>query len=187
MSRLNEVFLFVGRKGVGKTTKALELAFAMAKASNRSVIVLDDMVHPAYASFDKITQSELPNWNGTKCVCLFDDLDSVLNDLTEYKANAVVVLEDCSRFISANISQAVKAFIINHRKLNFDVFFMFHFLNDVPPYICKQYSKMLLFKTGDNTEVKQQKWANWHSIVKKLQKCLQHKSYNHCEIVSIDE
>lgn len=182
-TRLNEILLFIGRKGTGKTTRAIQLA----KATNKKIIVLDDLVHPAYDGFETIHESDLHKWKGKHARLMFDSLDSTLNTLSHYQTNAVIIIEDSSRYISANVSKAVTSFIINHRKFDFDVYFMFHFLNDVPPYLCKQYGKLVLFKTGDNIEVKQQKWSNWHSILKKLEKALKHKNYNHCEIVSIDE
>ncbi len=178
-TKLNELFLIVGTLGVGKTTITLELA----KATGKKIIVLDDVVHKAYSDFETITTEGLPQLKGN-CVVMMEDFDLTLEALANTQRNACVIVEDAGRYVSSNISMSVKRFIINHRKFNFDVFFMFHYLNEVPPYICKQYSKMLLFKTGDNLVKEQNKWSNWETIKKKAAIVKKHKSFNHFEIIT---
>ena len=179
-TKLNECFLIVGTLGVGKTTVTLELA----KATQKRIIVLDDVVHKAYADFDKISNDDLKHKTTGNCVVMMDDFDLTLHTLANTQRNACIIVEDAGRYMSSNISMELKRFIINHRKFNFDVFFMFHYLNEVPPYLCKQYSTMLLFKTGDNLAKEQAKWSNWETIKTRALKVKKHKSFNHFEIVT---
>lgn len=185
--RLNKCFLFVGRRGTGKTTLAREMAEKMAKSSRRKIVIIDTDDHPSYADVEVITMEQLKTWNGTICRVIESNIDQVLMILNQYQSNCIVMCEDASKYITANISKAVRSFLIDMRKRNFDVIIMFHFLSDVPPYLCKQYDHMILFKTGDNLQVTQNKFANWHTIVKKLQRILKHKDYNYCETIAIDE
>ncbi len=176
----NKRFLLIGINGSGKTTTALKLA----KASGKKIIVLDDIVHPAYSDFDIITVQQLPRWKGTNCVLIIEDIEAAINAVWHNLANAFVIIEDSGRFMNSNIPSSVKTFIINHRKNNFDVAFMFHYLGEVPPYLCKVYNRMVLFKTGDNMTVKQPKWLDWHVITEKHKKVMKSSNINDCVVIS---
>lgn len=182
-TRLNKCFLFIGRRGTGKTT----LARKMAKAMGRKLIIIDTDDHPSYVDIPVISLEQLKTFSGIACRVIESDIDQVLIILNQYQSNAVIICEDASKYMTANISKAVRSFLIDMRKRNFDVIIMFHFLSDVPPYLCKQYDQMVLFKTGDNIQVTQNKFANWHTIVTKLRRILKHKDYNYCETIAIDE
>lgn len=183
IKRLNKCFLFIGRRGTGKTT----LARKMAKAMGRKLIIVDTDDHPSYLDIPVINLEQLKTFSGDACRVIESDIDQVFIILNHYQSNAVIICEDASKYVTANISKAVRSFLIDMRKRNFDVIMMFHFLSDVPPYLCKQYDQMVLFKTGDNIQVTQNKFANWHTIVTKLKRILKHKDYNYCETISIDE
>lgn len=176
---LNRLYLFIGGRGTGKTTACLKVA----KASGKRIIILDDVVHPAYESFDRISVKDIANYKGNNCVVNINDLDVSLMDIGRYQSNIFCTIEDSSRFIGSNISKAVRTFIINHRKINADIAFMFHSLKEVPPYLATNYNKMVLFKTGDNTEVNQPKWLDWNLIKSRHQKVMKSKSYNDCVVI----
>lgn len=75
------------------------------------------------------------------------ELFSILNT---YQRNAFIIFEDAAKYISPNVSEDCKGFIIDKRKRNFDIAFMFHTLADVPPYIARNWQAMVLFKTQDD-------------------------------------
>lgn len=182
-TRLNRMYLCVGRKGTGKTTIALKIA----ENSGKKICVIDTDDHPSYAHFPIVQEDKLSKWKGGNIRVITSEPERVLHILNKNQANAFIICEDAAKYISNNISQAVKSFIIDHRKRNFDLLLMFHFLADVPPYIAKQYDYMILFKTGDNINVNQNKFANWHTISAKMQRILNHESFNYCETVAVDE
>ena len=181
-NKLNECLLVIGRKGCGKTTIALELA----RVTQKKIIVFDDLVHPAYSSFDRIECNELTKPLKGNTVVFIEDLDVAIQKTVATQRNAAIIIEDSARFISSNISVSVKTLIINHRKFNFDLFFMFHSFTDVPPYLCKMYTGIVLFKVGDNLDKEQAKWSNWHKIKAVASKVNKHKSFNHSEIILND-
>ena len=181
-SKLNECLLVIGRKGCGKTTITLELA----KVTGKKIITLDDLVHPAYKSFDTVDCNDLTKPLKGNTVVFIEDLDIALQKISHTQRNAAIIIEDSARFISSNISASVRTFIINHRKFNFDIFFMFHSLTDVPPYLCKNYTGIVLFKVGDNLDKEQTKWSNWQHIKSIASKVNKHKSFNHSEIILND-
>lgn len=175
--------MFVGRKGTGKTT----LAKLFAKKSSKKFCIIDTDDHPDYAGIELCSLEDLKHWKiGDIRVITKDPLEA-LEILNRYCSNAFIICEDTGKYIEGKIQRQAKNFIIDHRKRNFDVAFMFHFLADVPPYICKQYDNLILFKTGDSLQDRQKKFANWHTIVKKLERIMKNKSFNYCENIAIDE
>lgn len=183
MARLNYMVLAIGQKGVGKSSQALKMAIATGK----TIIVLDDVVNSVYVGFERIKREQLPNWKGARCIVEIDDFDECLKTLSQCQRNAFIICEDSSRYISSNISLTVKTFIVNHRKFNYDVAFMFHYLGEIPPYICKQYTHMLLFKTADNLNVTQNKWMAWHIIKPKAEAARKNKSNHHFETIGVND
>jgi archaeosine-15-forming tRNA-guanine transglycosylase len=181
--RRNLLYLLAGRKFTGKTT----IGMAIAIASGKKICVVDTDEHPAYADFKKVDVRDLHKWKTGNVKCICDDPEEALTILNKHCANAFIIAEDAAKYVSANVQQPIRRFIIDHRKRNFDVIFMFHFLADIPPYIAKQYDHMVLFKTGDSLEAPQHKFANWHTIVPKLRRILDNKDMHYCESIRIDE
>lgn len=182
-TRRNLFMLLVGRKFTGKTTAAQELA----AGSGKRVVILDTDDHPAYEGVPVLTLEELATWKGkiARVIIDADGADEFFTVMNRHQSNCFVICEDASKYIDPNVQRAVRAFIIDHRKRNFDVVFMFHFLADVPPYICKQFDKLLLFKTGDSTD-RQAKYANWHTIAARMRIVNAHKDLHYCELIDID-
>lgn len=175
---LNRLLLSVGEKGVGKSTITLEFAVETGKR----IIVLDNVFNQVYTDFERIKREQLPTWRGARCIVEIDDFDMCLRDLSLYQRNAFIISEDSRRYLSANVSKAVETFIIDHRKFNFDVAFMFHSLKAVPPKICEMYTHVLLFKTKDNLEEKQPKWMEWHLITPIAEKVRKQKNHNYFQM-----
>jgi len=181
--RLNKMILCVGRKGTGKTTIAQQIA----KVSQKKICVIDTDDHPSYSDFELFNENNLHKWKSGNIRIITSEPEKVLDLLNKKCSNAFIIIEDAAKIVSANVQREVKSFIIDHRKRNFDVILMFHFLADVPPYVAKQYDYMLLFKTGDSLAVAQNKFANWHSILPMLQRILNHPSFNYCEKINVDD
>lgn len=183
--RLNKNLLFVGRRGSGKTT----IAYKLAVTAGKKIIVIDTDDHPFYREkgFKDITVEDLPKWTSGNVRIITGDPQAALLALNEHCSNANIICEDAAKYIDANVGKKLKRFIIDHRKRNFDVFLMFHFLGDIPPYLAKQYDSMVLFKTGDNLEVSQNKFANWHLIAERANKIKAHSSSNFNMTIRIDE
>jgi hypothetical protein len=181
--RLNKKYIAVGRMGTGKTT----LARQFAAASGLKICVVDTDDHPSYSDLELYNPANLDKWKKGNIRIITSDPEKVLLQLNRYCSNAFIIIEDAAKYITSNVGKDIKRFIIDTRKRNFDVVFMFHFLADVPPYLAKQYDHMLLFKVGDNLKTELKKFANWHVILEKAIRVNKHKSYNYCEKINIDE
>lgn len=182
-TRINKSYLCVGRKGTGKTTIAIKLAAATGK----KICVIDTDDHPSYKDFPLYDAANLHKWKSGNIRIVTSEPEHVLDLVNKNCSNAFIIIEDAAKIVTANVQRPVKSFIIDHRKRNFDILMMFHFLGDVPPYVAKQYDYMILFKTGDSLHVAQNKFANWHTIVTKLERILKNKSFNYCEKINVDE
>lgn len=177
--RLNKLYLIVGQRGTGKTTIAQKLA----EASGKKAIVVDTDAHPAYDEYELIAPDAngIASFSGTKGRILATDVDSVLIGLNKYQANAFILLEDAPKYLDSNLSRATKAFIIDMRKRNFDVAIMFHSLSDIPPYLCKNYNTLIIFKTDDNLDVPQRKFNQWELIKKIATDVRKHPEWNYAK------
>ncbi|MCX6208377.1 MAG: hypothetical protein NTZ59_02450 [Bacteroidetes bacterium] len=163
--RQNKLFLFIGQRGSGKTTHANNVANAFIKSHiANKIIVVDTDAHPFYNDFDVVDIESLKNVRSKKIRCEDADDSDLFLTLNTYQRNAFVIFEDAAKYVSSNISNALKKCIIDMRKRNFDLAFMFHSLSDVPPYIAKNYNAMVLFKTLDNFNIRQDKFFNWYQI-----------------------
>ena len=181
--RRNKMYVIAGRKFTGKTTVTL----ALAKKTGKKICALDTDDHPAYNDFKLTRLEDLHKWKDGNIKVIISDPGDAMTILNKHCSNAFIIGEDAGKYITPNVRQDVRAFIIDHRKRNFDLALMFHFLGDIPPYICKQYDHMILFKTGDNLEVRQNKFANWHVIAAKAERIKKNADMHYCEKIDIDE
>lgn len=179
--RLNKLYLIAGQRGTGKTTIAQKLA----EASGKKVIVVDTDAHPAYDSYESIAAdaASIASFDGSKGRILATDVDMVLMLLNKYQSNAFILLEDAPKYLDSNLSRATKAFIIDMRKRNFDVAIMFHSLSDIPPYLCKNYNTLIIFKVDDNLDVPQRKFNQWELIKKIATDVRKHPEWNYAKPV----
>jgi hypothetical protein len=181
--RLNKMYLAVGRKGTGKTT----IAQLIALKSKKNICVVDTDEHPSYNDYTLWKIADLDKWKHGNIKIITSEPEAALIAINKHCSNAFVILEDAAKYVNATVQRGVKSFIIDHRKRNIDLIIMFHFLGDVPPYVAKQYDSMLLFKTGDNLDNPQKKFANWHTISEKAKRILNNPSFNYCEKINVDE
>jgi energy-coupling factor transporter ATP-binding protein EcfA2 len=183
--RLNFLILVIGKPGTGKTTVTMEIAKQLQDETGRKIIVVDTDFHPSYSNIKQVPLHKLKTWNGSICKIVESDIDLVCDRLRKYQRNAFIMFEDASKYVEPNLTNSQKRFVIDYRKCNFDVAFMFHYLGDVPPRLCKMYNQVLLFKTEDDLTVKQPKFSNWHIISKVAQSVKQHPNFNYCEAIEM--
>ncbi len=183
--RLNFLTLVIGKPGTGKTTITLEIAKALQQETGRKIIIFDTDYHPSYTAVKDISFTKLKTWKGSIGKVVHGDVDAFCRRVMKYQRDAFIIFEDASKYIEPNLTNAVKRFVINYRKGNFDVAFMFHYLGDVPPRLCKMYNQILLFKTEDDLTVKQPKFSNWHNISRVALRVKQNPEFNYCEAIEM--
>jgi ABC-type dipeptide/oligopeptide/nickel transport system ATPase component len=179
--KLNYIYLLVGKKGCGKSTIGLKLA----QASTKKIIVISTDDNDLYEGFTKVGLDNLIYCKSSHIFCITEHAIKAIEILNNNFANAFVILEDAQKYINDNIQKEVNRFIINHRMRNFDVAFMYHCLQFVPPKICKQYTKIVLFKTTDvaGTTINS-KFHNAHFITEKLTKVKTNKDQYFFQVIN---
>jgi len=60
---------------------------------------------------------------------------------------------------------------------------MFHSLSDIPPYLCKNYNTLIIFKVDDNLDVPQRKFNQWELIKKIATDVRKHPEWNYAKPV----
>ena len=177
---LNKKYLLVGLTGTGKTYTALQLA---AKRKKR-LIVVDEDNNPAYLKLPSVPLESVPTYSQSNSFRIITpDVPQALNYLDMYHANAFIIMEDCGKYLSANIDNDTNRFLKNHRHRNFDVAMMFHYLNEVPPRVCNMHDFLLLFKTGEDEKRSLTKFGNWHVIKQAVVQVAAAKDYHKFLIV----
>lgn len=158
--RLNKIILLIGRRGCGKTTFCKELI----KKSPLKTVVLDTFDHPDYRYLPPVRIDEIHRWKNGHCRVISGDPVENLQKLFNKVHNAMIVAEDSRRYIEPTVQKPVRQGIVEHRNRNIDLIFMFHSLKDVPPYICSMHNDVVLFKTNENVDIRQDKWSNWDTL-----------------------
>jgi hypothetical protein len=149
--RDQEILLFVGRKKTGKTT----LAKKLAATQHSKVLCIHTFPHPAYAedpNYKRLLASQFHRFTTGKAIAWdMPPLDLLAAAMAQIH-NAFVICEDSTKYIRSNVSNDVINAIIDHRNKGLDLVFMFHSLLDVPPFLARNYNRMVLFKTDERQD-----------------------------------
>jgi len=154
--RRNSIVIFVGDRGTGKTTYAVELMLNR----NYPAIVLDRMNQDNYDAITTILHdsSRLESWNRKGRLRVYDKdaLDNIIKMLQEnaydeskkhLKAiTSLIILEDAGNYVASNMRLNLIELCTSCRHSNVDLFFMFHNLADIPPKLYAYCDFIVLFK-----------------------------------------
>lgn len=142
--------IIVGRKGTGKSTRLAKAADIYP--ADKRVLILDVNGSPAYNRFQAITPGHLTRWknNAGKVKLVGTPTIETLQIIAENYRNGLIIFEDCTKYISGNVSPEIKTFLVDHRMFNCDLVFTFHSLKRVPPFFWEMISYVTLLKTQEN-------------------------------------
>lgn len=162
----NYLILLAGKRFSGKTTTGM----ALAEATGKRIIVVDLNEHPAYSEWDLLTVEDLKNYKGVKGYCVIGSgtVDEVCDVLNTYQRNCFIIFEDAARYIPQTINKGgLMNLVIDLRKRNFEVLFMYHALSFIPPFFAKMYNFIVIHKTNEdiNSRDLQKKFNNWTTVM----------------------
>ncbi len=130
---MSGTILLVGGMGCGKS----KFAANMTKAVNKKSIIVYD-VNNEYKDY--------PN----RYVPLQTNIDTFIDILTKTK-NAIVLMEDMTAFLSNRGRSAKMVEVMQaHRHTGNTMIVFYHSMGDIPKYIMRLSSKVVIFKTNDD-------------------------------------
>lgn len=179
MERLNEIIVIVGRKGCGKTTFAKKII----KASRKKVLIVDLLDHPGYREFPQITTEQLPTWVAGNYRIFRGDINNTLVRVNKDVWNALIIFEDCSRYIEPNVGKSIKSLFAESKQHNQDLILMFHALTEIPPYVARMMDKLVMFRTDEVIDKPNGKFYNWETIRTAQHRVRKSKNKYYCEII----
>ena len=122
--RNGKVFIVVGGRGVGKTTYLETLL-----KGKKNVVVFQLFKDNRYPTAEKRLFADFAI-NKTLC-------------------NKRIIIEDSTQLIAANPKNDIRQIVVSSKQLGSDVFFVFHSVNVVPPYLWSLFDYCILFPCAE--------------------------------------
>lgn len=184
--RINKVTAILGRRGTGKTVYTRKLIDSYTKAlPYQKVLILDTLDHPAYKDIPAITISQLKRWNKPAVYRLYgSNTDEILKEVANNLTNALLILEDASKYIRRQLSDDVRSFIFDSKQKNLDIVFLFHGFMSAPDELFRVIDNLVLFKT-DNPEYRKRSLINYTEIQEAYTRVMANESPYYNETLEI--
>lgn len=144
-TRQNKVVLIVGARGGGKT-------FWMRQVLDRiglKHLVIDTTDHKDYRHLPYMTPAMFGGWLKGNKRFFTSDFDPVFRELKKIY-NAVIVLEDATKYIAGDLTPDQRAIMLDSKQKNVDVFLMYHSFADVPPKLYRYLNDIIVFPTNES-------------------------------------
>lgn len=181
-TRTADAMIQAGAKNTGKTQATLTIMNTMVVKQGKPVLVLDINGQEQYNAFQEIRLDDIEFFNTLarrspsqlfRCrIEMESEIDLFFALVHLYVKNAFVVFEDCTSYMSGNLSQPKKTLILNTRNASNDILFNGHSLGDLAPFLLKNCETLLLRQTSDNMDAlppkvpcKRKVMAAMHEIV----------------------
>ncbi|NSW46459.1 MAG: hypothetical protein HPY79_11655 [Bacteroidales bacterium] len=151
--RINNVSAILGRRGSGKTTYVRKLIESYRQAlPGQKILIADTIDHPAYKDVAAINTDLLSRWKKPNVYRIFgSNTDEILNTINTHLYNALVIFEDASKYIRRQLSDDVRAFILDSKQKNLDLIFLFHGFSYVPPEMFRVLDNITIFRCDNPT------------------------------------
>lgn len=148
--RDNVTGIIVGRKAQGKSTKIRQIVDRYP--SDKRVLIVDVNNSPAYQDIPRMEVRHVRHWRKGVYKINNRDKSAMLWEILEYVRNALVVFEDCTKYIKGNVGEEVISFLVDQRMYNLDLLFTFHSVKRIPPQFWEMTNYLVLFKTNENID-----------------------------------
>jgi len=152
MAVFNKVTGFVGGAGTGKTTTLRNMMNVYLKKGMK-VLIVDDFDHPTYRDVPKITIEQLPRWKGGIYRLIHSEVnEKVFPAINENVWNALVVFEDCFKYVGNRFTKPMLKLVIDAKQKNVDFVFMYHCWAWVALDLARRADAYVMFKANDTPE-----------------------------------
>lgn len=176
--RINNVSAIIGRRGTGKTTYVRKLIDEYRKSlPNQKILIADTIDHPAYKDIAAINIDLLKRWKNANVYRIYgSNTDEILNTINTHLYNALVVFEDASKYIRRQLSDNVRAFILDSKQKNLDLIFLFHGFSYVPPEMFRVLDTITIFKC-DNPSYRKNDIVAFDEVMKAYEFVMNSKNF----------
>ncbi len=166
MERINLVNIIVGKRGTGKSWFFLKNLLPIYRKAHpkKRVLIMDTLDHPAYRDIPRVNCAMLERWRGGGVYRIFgDDEQKILDSIEKNVHNALIVFEDASKYIDANLPDKVNRFVLDSKQKNLDLIFMFHGFSYCPPKLWRIADTVTIFKS-DNPEYRKKEIVAYEDV-----------------------
>ncbi len=165
--RINYVNAILGRRGTGKTVYVKNLIEKyQAALPEQKVLILDTIDHPAYRHVPEISLDKLKYWHKPSMYRIYKgNPDNILAEVNKNLSNALLVLEDASKYMRNRLSDDVRQFIFDSKQKNLDIIFMFHGFMAAPAELFRLVDNLVIFKC-DHPRNRKNALTNYEDVLK---------------------
>lgn len=176
MARQNLICTLVADRGRGKTPfiigdKEIPVkGICDAYLSNgMKVLILDTIDHPKYRHVPRIELTEVRSWNkgmyrywGNR-----SQMKDMFNVISNSLTNAVVVFEDCHKYIDSPVPDSIIDFLIDTKQKNVDIFFLYHSFGWIPKDLYRVIDVYEIFKSTEHPKVRREQLSGCYEKILK--------------------
>ncbi len=148
--RGNKACLVIGMRNAGKTFFARQIITSYQKKfPAKKILVIDTLDHPDYRDIPVISLDMIPRWKSANVYRIFGSNTEEILLEAEKLYNSLVICEDASKYIEANLQPHIKTWVIDSKQKNTDIIFLFHGFSFVAPKLWRICDLVTVFKTDD--------------------------------------
>lgn len=117
----------MGRRKTGKTYFSQNTL--IANTSLPKVLIVDTLDHPSWRhipEFPALTENNLKNFTKGTYRIFREDPDEVLEMLSKYANNCLLIFEDATKYLEPKLQPDAKRLMVDSKQRNNDICFMFH-------------------------------------------------------------
>lgn len=159
MSRTNKVILLAGTRGTGKT----DFIKKIVKSSNLpKKLIVDTFDSPVWHDLKThdhpdwkdnkvpvVELSKLKYWKSGTYRIYSSDTDTMMSIIQTDIQNCLLVLEDATRYVRANLQKDVRYFVYDSKQKNLDIVFIFHSLASIPLELARISDLLVIKRTSE--------------------------------------
>lgn len=157
--RTNNVLIVVGNRSTGKTDFIKSI---VRSSSQEKTLIVDTFDNPVWRNMKtwddpngentpihSIAPEHLLSWKKGTYLMYDSDTDYLMDHVQRNLSNALMVLEDATKYVGSKLTKDQKKFVIDSKQKNLDLIFVFHSLTDVPRDLIRISDYVTLCKTGE--------------------------------------
>lgn len=147
--RVAKIVLFFGTRGSGKSWYFLNTFLPAYQSAHpdKKILIVDSVDHPKYRHIPRITPEMIGRWKSPGIYRCFQGEFEPIFEQFKTLTNALVVLEDASKYIDLDLPKPLKKWFLDTKQLGTDVVCMFHGFGWCPPKLCQVSDIYAIFRT----------------------------------------